>query len=235
MPTSYYLEREITKLKGKILEMGRLVEEQIAASMKAYATQDLALARQTIQNDHSVNAMDVEIDEECIRLLALYQPTARDLRFITTAMKIATDLERMSDLSEDICERVIELSEEAPLTKHKEDIAAMADASQRMVREALEAFIQQNVQLARKVCADDQFVDDLTHKIFTELLPDMIANPTTIARAIRVSFISKYIERIGDHATNIAEVVVYLVEGKIIRHTTVEGTARVESATGGSK
>lgn len=215
-----HFEEELTRLKERILKMGALVESQIAASIKALVERDTALAKQTIQNDHLVNAMDVEIDEDCIRLLALYQPAARDLRFITTAMKITTDLERMSDLSEDICERSIELAEE-PLLKPYIDIPRMADAAQKMVREALDAFVNKDVKLARKVCAEDQFIDELTHQIFRELLSFMVEDPTTITRAVRVSFVAKYIERIGDHATNIAEMVVYLVEGKIIRHTKV--------------
>lgn len=215
-----HFEEELTRLKEKILKMGALVETQIAASIKALVERDTNLAKQTIQNDHLVNAMDVEIDEECIRLLALYQPAARDLRFITTAMKITTDLERMSDLAEDICERSIELAEEQ-LLKPYIDIPRMADAAQKMVREALDAFVNKDAKLARKVCSEDQFIDDLTHQIFRELLSFMVEDPTTITRAVRVSFIAKYIERIGDHATNIAEMVVYLVEGKIIRHTKV--------------
>ncbi len=218
----HFFENELTQLKEKILKMGTLVEEQIAASILAYTTRDVPLAKKTIQNDHLVNGMDVEIDEECIRLLALYQPTARDLRFITTAMKIATDLERMSDLSEDICERAIELAEEEPFTRHSNDITDMAARSQKMVREALDAFVRRDATQARQVCTEDAFVDHLTHKVFKEILSDMTGDPTIIPRAIRVSFISKYIERIADHATNIAEVVVYLVEGKIIRHTVVE-------------
>ena len=213
-----HFEEELSRLKEKILKMGALVEAQIASSIKALVERDLVLARQTIQNDHQVNAMDVEIDEECIRLLALYQPAARDLRFITTAMKITTDLERMSDLSEDICERAIELAEE-PLLKPYIDIPRMAEAAQKMVRETLDAFVNKDAALARKVCSEDQFIDDLTHQIFRELLSFMAEDPTTITRAIRISFVAKYIERIGDHATNIAEMVVYLVEGKIIRHT----------------
>ncbi|HLG23086.1 MAG TPA: phosphate signaling complex protein PhoU [Candidatus Manganitrophaceae bacterium] len=216
-----HFEEELTRLKERILKMGALVEAQIAASIKALVERDVPLARQTIQNDHLVNAMDVEIDEECIRLLALYQPAARDLRFITTAMKITTDLERMSDLSEDICERAIELSEE-PLLKPYIDIPRMAEAAQKMVRETLDAFVNQDAPLARKVCAEDRFIDDLTQQIFRELLSYMAEDPATISRAIRISFIAKYIERIGDHATNIAEMVVYLVEGKIIRHTKIE-------------
>ena len=220
--TSHFFEQELTQLKERILKMGALVEEQITASIKTYETRDISMARQTIQNDHLVNKMDVEVDEECIRLLALYKPAARDLRFITTAMKIATDLERMSDLSEDICERVIELSDEAPLAKYSETIIGMAYLSRTMVREALDAFVQHNAALARAVCAKDQNVDDLMRKIFTELLADMVSDPAIVARAIRISFIAKYIERIADHATNIAEVVVYLIEGKIIRHIAVK-------------
>ncbi|MBI3802691.1 MAG: phosphate signaling complex protein PhoU [Nitrospirae bacterium] len=215
-----HFEEELTRLKERILKMGALVETQIAASIKALVERDTALAKQTIQNDHLVNAMDVEVDEECIRLLALYQPAARDLRFITTAMKITTDLERMSDLAEDICERSIELAEE-PLLKPYIDLPRMAEAAQKMVRETLDAFVNKDAALARKVCAEDEFIDDLTQQIFRELLSYMSEDPATITRAIRISFISKYIERIGDHATNIAEMVVYLVEGKIIRHTKV--------------
>ncbi len=218
-----HFDEELMALKEKILKMGALVEAQIANSIKCLVETDLALARQTIENDHLVNAMDVQIDEECIRLLALYQPAARDLRFITTAMKITTDLERMSDLSEDICERAIELSQE-PLLKPYIDLPRMAEAAQLMVRETLDAFVNKDSVLARKVCADDAFIDKLTAQIFRELVSYMVEDSTTITRAIRISFISKYIERIGDHATNIAEMVVYLVEGRIIRHTVVTPT-----------
>lgn len=218
-----HFDEELIALKEKILKMGALVEAQIANSIKCLVETDLSLARQTIENDHLVNAMDVQIDEECIRLLALYQPAARDLRFITTAMKITTDLERMSDLSEDICERAIELSQE-PLLKPYIDLPRMAEAAQLMVRETLDAFVNKDSVLARKVCADDAFIDKLTAQIFRELVSYMVEDSTTITRAIRISFISKYIERIGDHATNIAEMVVYLVEGKIIRHTVVTST-----------
>ncbi len=216
-----HLQEELIALKEKILKMGALVETQISNSIKCLVETDLTLAEQTIQNDHLVNAMDVAIDEECIRLLALFQPAAKDLRFITTAMKITTDLERMSDLSEDICERSIELSQE-PLLKPYIDIPRMAEAAQKMVRETLDAFVNQDAVLARKVCADDVFIDKLTEQIFRELVSYMVEDSSTITRAIRISFISKYIERIGDHATNIAEMVVYLVEGKIIRHTKVK-------------
>jgi phosphate transport system protein len=213
-------DEELTALKERILRMGALVETQVANAIKALVDRDAELARSVIATDHQVNAYDVEIDEECIRLIALRQPAASDLRFITTAMKISTDLERMSDLAEDICERAIELTEE-PQLKPYIDIPRMAEYARTMLKEALDAFVNRNADLARKVCRDDTPVDELTGQIFRELLSYMMENPQTIRRAIRITFVAKYIERIADHATNVAEMVVYLVEGKIIRHTTV--------------
>jgi len=213
-----HFDEELAGLKQKILRMGALVEEQIQEAMKALVERDEVLARQVIENDRRVNTLDVEIDEECLELLALYQPAARDLRFITTAMKISTELERMSDLAENVCERTIELNEE-PQLKPYIDIPRMAEMALKMVWEALDAFVKGDSSLARKVLKDDDAVDALTKQLFRELLSFMLENPQTITRAIRLSFISKYIERIADHATNVAELVVYLVEGKIIRHT----------------
>lgn len=213
-----HFDQELLDLKEKILRMGSLVEEQVQGALRALIERDSALARTVIANDRQVNALDVEVDEDCLRLLALQQPAARDLRFITTAMKISTELERVSDLAENICERAIELNEE-PQLKPYIDIPRMANWSLRMVKEALDAFVNHDAGLARKVCTDDDFVDDLTHQLFRELLSFMLENPQTITRAIRITFISKYLERIADHATNVAELVVYMVEGKIIRHT----------------
>ena len=213
-----HFDQELLDLKEKILQMGSLVEEQVQGAMRALTERDSNLARQIIENDRQVNTFDVEVDEDCLRLLALQQPAARDLRFITTAMKISTELERISDLAENICERAIELNEE-PQLKPYIDIPRMANWSLRMVDEALDAFVNRDTELARKVCADDDFVDDLTHQLFRELLSFMLENPQTITRAIRISFIAKYLERIADHATNVAELVVYMVDGKIIRHT----------------
>jgi len=212
-----HFDEELKELKGKILRMGGLVEAQIHGAIRALTERDSTLARQVIENDRPVNALDVEVDEDCLRLLALHQPAAKDLRLITTAMKISTELERMSDLAENICERAIELNEE-PQLKPYIDIPRMVNWSLQMVKEALDAFVNSDAGLARKVCADDDFIDDLTEQLFRELLCFMIENPQTISRAIRLAFIGKYIERIADHATNVAELVVYLVEGKIIRH-----------------
>jgi phosphate transport system protein len=213
-----HFDEELRDLKELLLQMGNLVESQIRGALRALTERDSSLARQVIENDHGVNALDVQVDEDCLRLLALHQPAAKDLRFITTAMKIATELERMSDLAENICERAIELNEE-PQLKPYIDIPRMANWTLRMVKNSLDAFVQYNAALARKVCEDDDFVDDLTEQLFRELVSFMLENPKTITRAIRLTFIGKYIERIADHATNVAELVVYMVEGKIIRHT----------------
>ena len=213
-----HFEEEFEKLKSKILMMGALVEEQIRNALTALIERDEALAQRVIENDHHVNALDVEIDEMSLGALVRYQPVAKDLRFVTTAMKISSELERMRDLSENICERTIELNEE-PQLKPYIDIPHMAERARIMVKESLDAFVKMDPVLARKVIQDDDFVDNLTEQLFRELLSFMIENPNTISRAIRLSFISKYIERIADHATNVAELVVYMVEGKIIRHT----------------
>ena len=213
-----HFEEEFDRIKSKILMMGSLVEDQIRNALTALIERDEALARQVIENDHKVNTFDVEIDEMALDALVRYQPVARDLRFVTTAMKISTELERMSDLAENICERAIELNEE-PQLKPYIDIPHMAERARIMVKESLDAFVKMDSALARKVIDDDDFIDNLTEQLFRELLSFMIENPKTISRAIRLSFISKYIERIADHATNVAELVVYMVEGKIIRHT----------------
>jgi phosphate transport system protein len=212
-----HFDEELDHLKELILRMGGFVEQQLRDAMAALVERDTDLAQVVITNDRQVNSMDVEVDENCIRLLALQHPTARDLRFVTTAMKISTELERMSDLAENIAERAIELNEE-PQLKPYIDLPRMANWTMRMVKESLDAFVGHDAALARKVIADDDFVDDLTEQLFRELLSFMLENPKTITRAIRLTFIGKYVERIADHATNIAELVVYLVEGKIIRH-----------------
>ncbi len=214
------LDQHLKALKEKILRMGALVEEQVGNAVRALVERDTELAQQVIKNDHRVNAMDVEIDEEALSLLALHQPTAGDLRLLTTAMKISTELERMSDLSENIAERAIELNEE-PQLKPYIDIPRMAEHARKMVKESLDAFVNRDAVLARKVCCDDDLIDSLNHQIFRELLTYMLEDSKTTTRAVRITFISKYLERVADHATNVAELVVYLVEGKIIRHTDV--------------
>jgi phosphate transport system protein len=211
-------EDELSNLKVQILKMGSLVEEAIDRSIKSLVERNSELAHQVIENDARINAFDVAVDEECIRLIALRQPTAGDLRFITTAMKITTDLERMGDYAVDICERALELNEE-PQLKPYIDIPRMAEIAEGMVRDALQAFLEKNTVLAYEVINRDDEVDQLTVQIFNELLLFMIKDGTTITRAIKISYISKYLERIADHATNLCEMVVYMNEGKMIRHT----------------
>jgi phosphate transport system protein len=211
-------ENELTELKVKILKMGSLVEEAIGQAIQALVERDSELARKVIASDARINTYDVEIDEECIRLIALRQPTARDLRFVTTAMKITTDLERMGDYAVDIGERVLELNDE-PQLKPYIDLPRMAEISQAMVRDVLQAFLDRDTQLAYEVINRDDEVDQLTVQIFNELLFYMKKDSTTTSRAIKISYISKYLERVADHATNIAEMVVYMTEGRMIRHT----------------
>jgi phosphate transport system protein len=229
--TQRHFDEELADLKTKLLRMAAQTEDQIDQALTALVTRDSALAREVIERDHQINALDVEIDEESIRLLALHQPAARDLRLVTTAMKIATELERISDLSENVSERVIELNEE-PQLKPYIDIPMMGNMARMMVKHSIDAFVKDDAQLARKVLADDDYVDDLMEQIFRELLSFMLEDTRTISRAIRLSFIAKYLERMADHATNIAELVVYLVEGKIIRHTTPPGPSKESLAQG---
>jgi phosphate transport system protein len=208
---------DLKKLREDILYMGGLVEDQIQKAVSSLVERDSKLAETIIQRDHEVNRLDVEIDDVCIQLLALHQPAARDLRFITTALKITTDLERIGDMAVNICERALELNEE-PQLKPYIDIPRMARISERMIRESLDAFVREDTSLALKVCADDQELDDLNSQIFRETISFMIEDPHTINRAMKISSISKYLERIGDHATNIGEMVVFMVKGKSIRH-----------------
>ena len=213
-----HFDEELGQLKSKLLRMGGLAEEQIQNALVALTKRDSALATKVIEGDLPVNQLDVEIDEGSIQLLALHQPAARDLRLITTAMKIASELERISDMAESISMRTLELNDE-PQLKPYIDLPRMGHWATVMVKESLDSFVREDVDLARKVLRDDDFVDDLMGQLFRELLSYMIEEPRTITRAIRLLFVAKSIERVADHATNIAELVVYLVEGKIIRHT----------------
>jgi phosphate transport system protein len=213
-----HFHEELETLKQTLLAMGDLVEEQIRRVMHALLQGDDTLAQDVIERDRQVNAYDVEVDETCVNLLALHQPAASDLRFITTTMKIVTDLERIGDQAVNIAQRVLELNREPPVKPYI-DLPRMAERAQRMVKGSLDAFVGRDTQLARRVCAEDAEVDALREQIFRELLTYMLEGPRTISRAIRLILISRFLERIGDHATNIAEMVVYMVEGKMIRHT----------------
>jgi phosphate transport system protein len=213
-----HFHEELDALKQTLLAMGGLVEDQIRRVMTALLERDTMLAQEVIDGDAQVNAYDVEVDEKCVELLALYQPTAGDLRFITTAMKIVTDLERIGDQAVNIAQRVLELNRE-PQLKPYIDLPRMAEQAQRMVKESLDAFVARDTELARRVCGEDAEVDALKEQIFRELLTFMMEDARTIPRAIRLILISRFLERVADHATNIAEMVIYMVESKMVRHT----------------
>ncbi len=210
-------DEELYHLKEKLLRMGSLVEDAIKNSVLSLVERDNDLAKRVIENDRVVNALDVEIDEESIRLIALRQPKAGDLRFITTAMKITTDLERMGDLGVNIAERALELNQE-PILKPYIDIPRMREIAQGMTRDALNAFVRRDKKLAMDVIMRDDEVDELKHSVLQELAFFMVQDPTTVTRAMKISFVAQYLERVADHATNIAEMVIYLIEGKMIRH-----------------
>jgi phosphate transport system protein len=215
--TDRHYDAELKELHLKILEMGGMVEKQIENAIAGLVGRDDASCRATIERDGAVNRMDVEIDDLCIRLLALHQPAAKDLRLITTGLKITTDLERIGDIAVNICERALELNQEVQL-KPFIDIPRMAQVAQTMLRQSLDAFVHENVDLALDVCRNDDMIDQLTEQLFRELISYMVEAPQTTTRAIRLLFIAKYLERIADHATNIAEMVVFTVKGKSIRH-----------------
>lgn len=214
-----HFDEELTELKKKLLRLGGMVEEGIMNAVKSLVERDSDLAHKTIDADHRINALEVEIDEDCIRLMALHQPAAKDLRLLTTTLKLIDDLERMGDLAVNICERALELNKE-PQLKPYMDIPRMATQTQRMVKECLDAFINEDSDLAYKVCDEDQLIDDLNTQILRELITFMAEDPSTISRAMRVIFVSKNLERIADHAVNISQSVVYMVKGKVIRHMT---------------
>jgi phosphate transport system protein len=215
--TNRQYEEELRGLRATLLKMGGMVERQIAEAVDSLVNRDSDKARATIAGDAEVNRMDVECDQTCINLLALHQPAAGDLRFITTGLKITTDLERIGDNAVNICERALELNQE-PQIKPYIDIPRMAAVTQSMVKDSLDAFVRGDTELAQAVIERDDEVDDLQQQIYRELLSYMAEDPHLIGRATRILFISKYLERIADHATNIAEMVVFMVKGKNIRH-----------------
>jgi phosphate transport system protein len=215
---SAIFDAELDELRTMLLAMGGKVEMMISGSVKALVDRDTALAERIVAMDHEVNHLEITIDEKCLELLALRQPTARDLRFITLALKIVTDLERIGDKCANIAKRSSELNKEPPLKPYI-DIPRMAHWTEVMVKEALDAFVRSDADLAIKVCKDDSFVDEINDQIQRELLTFMIEDPNAITRSLKLNYVAKSLERIADHATNIAEMVIFMVKGKDIRHT----------------
>ena len=211
-------DEELRNLNENVLKLGSMVESAVNNSIRSLVERDSNLADEVIKKDHLINALEVEIDEECIRLIALRQPKAGDLRCIITAMKTATDLERIGDLAVNIAERALELNQE-PQVKPYIDIPRMSEIVKEMVKDSLDMFVARCKELPYDIVKKEKDIDDLNVQVFNELLMYMIQDPVTITRAIRISYISKYLERIADHATNIAENVIYMCQGKMIRHT----------------
>jgi phosphate transport system protein len=212
-----HFEGDLEALKHCLLHMGSLCEAQTNKALVALMERRAELARAVIEGDAAVNLLQIEIDDRCLKMLALQQPMATDLRLITSAMKMGADLERIADQAVNIAETALRLLETPPL-KPVIDIAEMAVIAQKMTRDALDSFVRRDAGLARDVLQRDDKVDQLKDRVFRVLLTHMMADPGTIERALGLILISRNIERIADHATNIAEEVIFLVEAKDVRH-----------------
>ena len=221
----HHFETDLQALKNRLLNMGAMVEERVHGAIQALMERNLDAADAIAHGDEEVNALQIEIDDRCLKLLALQQPMASDLRLITSAMKINADLERIGDQAVNIAENAIKMLAAPPL-KPLIDLPRMAESAERMTRDSLDAFVRRDVALAREVLAQDDEVDGLKDTIFRVLLTYMMADPGTIERALALILISRNIERIADHATNIAEDVIFLVEAKDVRHHHEEPTAQ---------
>jgi phosphate transport system protein len=214
---SKHLERDLDNLQRDILAMAASVEEAIHKSIRALQDRDVPLAQEVIAGDSVIDQEENHVEEESLKMLALHQPVAVDLRRITAALKINTDLERMADLAEDIAERAIQLAR-PPLFPIPDKLQRMTDLTTTMVRQSLDAFVNLDSRLARKVCRLDDEVDRLNHDIIDELVQPMQASPDMVVPGLSLFSATRHLERIADHATNIAEDVIYLVEGEIVRH-----------------
>jgi phosphate transport system protein len=220
--TDAHYEKELQQLNELVLRMGGLAERAISKAIHALVERDSNGATEVIQGDEEIDHLDVEIDEHCLRLVALHQPAAGDLRFITTALKVTVDIERIGDQAVNISKRVLALNQE-PVLKPYIDLPRVAEAAEKMVHQALDSLVRRDVALARQVIEADVGVDRLANQIFRELLSYMVEDPKTITRAAQVLFVSRHLERIADHATNIAEMVIFMVEGKMVRHQPKNG------------
>lgn len=212
-----HFDQQLGTLRKNLIQMASLIETAIANAVKSLIERDSDLARLVVQSDEQVDALELEIDKQCVDLLALRQPLAIDLRFITSSIKITNNLERMGDLAVNIAERVIPLSQE-PQLKPLIDIPRMATITQTMVKDSIDAFVNRDTELARSVYQRDSTVDAMNDQIFRELLTYMMQDPANITRAVHLILITRHLERIADHSTNIAEEVVYIVKAKVVKH-----------------
>jgi phosphate transport system protein len=213
-----HVDQELKELKEDILKMGALAEEAIYKSVEALKNRDKELAKSVIDNDSNIDKLELDVDERCIDLIARYQPMARDLRFITTGMKINTELERIADIAVDIAQRTLEVADK-PLLKPLVDIPKLAAVAQNMVKMAIDSFVGGDIALAKKVLLADSEADQLRNVIQKELIEDYIVKDgTTAPRAVQLLLIARFLERICDHTTNIAEDVIYMVQAEVVRH-----------------
>ena len=213
-----HFDQELSELNKGILKMGAYAEEAIFKSVEALKNRDKELAKDVIKNDVNVDGLELEIDEKCIDLIARYQPLAKDLRFITTGMKINTELERIADIAVDIAQRTLELLDK-PLLKPLVDIPKLTSIAQNMVKMAIDSFVKGDIELAKKVLLSDPEADNLLNLIQKELVEDyMIKDAQAAPRAVQLLLITRFLERICDHTTNIAEDVIYMVQAEVVRH-----------------
>jgi phosphate transport system protein len=212
-----HFQEELEALKTRLLEMGGLAEERVRVCIEALESRDLALVGEVMGGDEPINQLHIEIDNRCFRLLALYQPMATDLRGIVSAVKINTDLERVGDLAVNIAEAAQRYSTHPPVKKLI-DIPTMGAIAQTMLRDALDAYVRRDVALAHAVLNADDELDALKTQVFRDLLTYMLKDPATVEPALDLILISRHLERIGDHATNIAEDVIFMVSAQDVRH-----------------
>jgi phosphate transport system protein len=210
-------DAELAQLRDKLLDMGGRVEAALSGAIRSFVERDSALAEKVKAHDRDINRIEIEIDDMCRRMLALRQPTASDLRFITTALKIVTDLERMGDLAVNVAERAVDLAQSPPVRPFH-DLTTLADLCEAQLKKALDAFVERDVRKAEQVIQGDDLLDALYQKLFNEILTYMMEDSRVIRRATAVMFTAKQLERFGDHATNVAEMVVYMVRGTDVRH-----------------
>lgn len=204
-------------MKQELLRMGSQVERNIGDAIQALIRRDPALAEEVRGRDPEIDLTEILIDQHCLNLLALHQPVARDLRFIATAMKIVKDLERIGDMSKDICLRALAVISEPPIPG-LEEFPELADCAKKMLTKALDAYVRSDVELANEVIADDDRVDELHDRVFSDLIVVMIRDREKIAQATHLIYVTKYLERIGDHSSNMAEMVIFMVKGEDVRH-----------------
>jgi phosphate transport system protein len=213
----FHFEEELQALKNRLLSMGALVEDRVHRAVHSLTERDLGEAEEVVRGDGEVNDLQIEIDDRCVKLLALQQPMATDLRLITSAIKINADLERIGDQAVNIAESALKVLTHSP-GRPPADLRRIAEAAERMTRESLDAFVRKDAVLARSVILRDDDVDRLKDKLFGELIATMVSDPKSIPDALSFILISRNLERIADHATNIAEDVIFMVEAKDIRH-----------------